>query len=297
MPAMNEKLLKLLVGQEERYPHALEQQYPRVFNRILELWESPEIDQYFQTLLVDQRGNRKGFPGEVVSDIFFLSVAHPKLRNRPQVVATWSHVKAEKQIREIEQLGIPFSPKGFIHSAESGNRDAVALFLSSGINVDSRDERGWTPLMVAAFNGHEDVAILLIRSGADIHARDRGGYTPLHWAAFNGYAKVVELLLEKDADPNVRSNFGWTPLLQAATRGHAQISALLLTKNADPNAASNDGWTPLHKAAANGHTEVVKLLIARGANVNAVYSDGSTPLSLASKNHHSGIVALLAVHR
>lgn len=295
MPTMNEQLLKCLNGQEKGYPHALEQQYPRVLNKILELWESPEIDNYFQDLMVDKRGDRQGFPKEVASDIFFLSMVHLRQRNRPEA-SVWSHIKEEKK-QEIEQRGIPFSPKSFIHSAESGNRDVVVLFLSSGLPVDSRDERDWTPLMVAAFNGHEDIALLLIRSGADIHARDKAGYTPLHWAAFNGYDKVAEILLEKHADANARSKFGWTPLLQASTRGHMKVAALLLAKNADPNASSNDGWTPLHKAAANGHIEVVKLLINKGANVNAEYSDGTTPLSLASKNQHPEIVVLLAVRR
>jgi uncharacterized protein len=64
------------------------------------------------------------------------------------------------------------------------------LCLSSGVDIDTRDEHGSTPLMISTFNGKEEVATLLIRSGADVHAQDTMGYGPLHWAAFNGYSSV-----------------------------------------------------------------------------------------------------------
>lgn len=297
---MDEKLLHMLNGRENLYPKKLEQQYPRVLNRILELWYSLEIDDYFTELLVDTRGDRQGFPPEVASELFTLSQVHAKIRSQKQpsaaVANVWSDIEESKRTA-IVQHGYEASPKGFIQSAEKGDRDVVALFLGSGVDIDTRDERGWTPLMVSSFNGREEVALLLIRSGADVHAKDMAGYGPLHWAAFNGYSSVVKLLIEKRADANARSNHGWTPLLQAATRGHLLAAGQLIAGGANVNLASNDGWTPLHKAAANGHTETVKLLLAKGANRNAEYSDGVTPLALATKNKHDRIVALLTTSR
>lgn len=297
---MDEELLHMLNGRENLYPKKLEQQYQRVLNRIIELWHSPEIDGYFTDLMVDTRGGRQGFPAEVASELFALSQFHAQLRNQGQQPAVasnpWGDVEDLKRTA-IEQQGYDFSPKGFLQSAEKGNLNAVALFLSSGVDIDTRDERGWTPLMMSSFNGNEEVALLLIRSCADIHAKDTGGYGSLHWAAFNGYGNVVKLLVEKGADANALSNHGWTPLLQAATRGHLIAAGQLIAAGADVNLASNDGWTPLHKAAANGHTETVKLLLAKGANRSAEYRDGITPLALATKNRHDGIVALLTTSR
>lgn len=297
---MDEKLLHMLNGMENLYPKKLEQRYPRVLNRIIELWYSLEIDDYFTDLMVDTRGGRQGFPPEIASELFTLSLVHAKLRDQKQqstaVVNAWSDIE-ESRRTAIVQHGYDVSPKGFIQSAEKGDRDAVALFLGSGVDIDTRDERGWTPLMVSSFNGKEEVALLLIRSGADVHAKDTAGYGPLHWAAFNGYSSVVKLLLEKRADANARSNHGWTPLLQAATRGHLLAAGQLIAGGADVNLASNDGWTPLHKAAANGHSEIVKLLLAKGASRNAEYSGGITPLALATKNKHDAIVTLLTASR
>lgn len=294
---MNEKLLNLLSGQEELYPLHLEEKYLRILTRIVELWDSKEIDDYFNDLTIDNRGGtRQGFPPEVASEIFALSMAHAKIRRQHSQATAgatpWDEVKASKKA-VVEQQGYAFSPQGFVQSAEKGDYSAVVAFLSSGVDINARDEHGWTPLMVSTFNGKEKVALLLIRSGADVRAKDAAGYGPLHWAAFNGYSNVVKLLIEKRAPVNGRSNHGWTPLLQAASRGHLLTVGQLLAAGAEVNLPSNDGWTALHKAAANGHTEVVKLLLAKGAIRDAEYQDGTTPLKLALKNKHSEIVALL----
>lgn len=71
---MNEKLLQLLDGKEIYYPYALEQQFPHMLNKIVELWNSPELDPYLQQLMLDQRDHqRQGFPAEVATDILRLS--------------------------------------------------------------------------------------------------------------------------------------------------------------------------------------------------------------------------------
>ena len=293
---MNEKLMQLLRGQEKLYPKNLEEKFPRVLNRIVELWDKKEIDDYFNDLLMDSRGGtRQGFPHEVASEIFALSIAHAKIREQ-KLLATgnpWENADLSTRAA-IEQQGYAFSPKGFARSAEKGDRDAVLLFLRSGVDIDTQDERGWTPLMISTFNGREEIALLLIENGANVNAKDSAGYGPLHWAAFNGFDSVVRLLIDKRAAVNAVSQHGWSPLLQAATRGHQKITEQLIEAGVDVNLASHDGWTPLHKAAANGHAGIVKLLLSHGALRHPKYQDGTTPMNLARKNKHADIIALLA---
>jgi len=294
---MDDRVLAIVQGRTNLYPTNLEQRFSRILNRIIELWESPEIENYFTDLLIDNRGGtRQGFPPEVASEIFALSQVSEKLRaqSRAAPVASdpWQDTDNPKRVA-IEEIGYEFSPQGFVSSAEKGDPQAIRLFIELGVDVNACDERGLTPLMASSFNGNEEIALLLIRSGADVHATDTAGYGSLHWAAFNGYYRIAKILLEQHADVNARSQHGWTPLLQAATRGHLLACAQLLAGKADINLASNDGWTALHKAAANGHTEVVKLLLAKGARRDVEYQNGTTPLDLAIKNKHEAIVALL----
>lgn len=288
---MNETLLKLLDNREQNYPYELEKQYPRVLNKILAMWNDPAIDSYFSDLMVSNRPDRKGFPPLVASDIMNLSLVHARKNNLKIEVDPWGNEKAKVG---IEKLGLNFTSQGFIKACEAGKISEIALFLSSGMDINTSDERHWTPLMIAAHNGNEEMVELLLKSGADIQHKDIGGYNPLHWAALNGHERIVKLLIDKLADVNARSKHGWTALLQAATRGHLAVCKILIEKGAGINAATNDGWTPLHKAAANGHLDVVKLLISKGANIGAQYSDGTTALDIAKKNKHEQIVAILS---
>ncbi len=291
--AVDQRLLKLLGGKEDIYPQVLEERFPRVFGKILELIETPHIEDFLQDLMVDKRGGeRAGFPPEAAAEIIRLSNYFHSLREEDKEINAWGDIPEYKR-QEVEQLGYEFTPQGLLKSVEDGNQDAVQVFLSCGVDLEIRDERDWTPLMISAFNGNEEFALLLIKCGAKISTCDKTGYTPLHWAAYNGYDKVVKLLLDKGADPNVQSQFGWTALMQSATRGHLLACGYLLAKGADVNLTSMDGWTALHKAANNGHTQIVKLLLDKGANRYAQYQDGSTPLDLAVKAEHQDIVDLL----
>lgn len=294
---MNDTMLKLLGGREDLYPHELGKSFPRILHKIIDLWGTPQIDGYFTELLLDRKDSaqiRQGFPPAVAAELHRLGQLHDDMRRNKQEEDDnpWAHVDIDKQ-KEIEELGLKWSPQGFLKAAEDNNRRALGLYLSAGFPLETKDERGWTPLMISAFNGNEEMAELLIRSGASVHAIDNGGYGPMHWAAYNGYANVIKLLIVKHADVNARNLNGWTPLLQGATRGHLAACSALIAGGANVNLASKDGWTPLHKACANGHLEVVKLLLSMRADRKAKYQDGTTPLDIAVKNRRQDIVELL----
>jgi ankyrin repeat protein len=293
---MNEAMMQMLQGVARLYPHKLEEQYPRIFNKLIEMWDTPLIDDYFQELMMSARPGRQGFPADIATEIYHLSQVRERTIDKKKVKVDekdiWANVEFN-QLRIIEGGGFKYSPQGFLKSAESGNREVIFAFLASGVKIDTCDERGWTPLMISAFNGNQGIALLLIEHGANFQIRDNSGYSPIHWAAFNGYTDVIKLLITRRANLNVQSTHGWTALLQAATRGHLSTCRLLIEGGAEVNLSSQDGWTPLHKACANGHIEIVKLLLASKADKNAQYQDGTTPLMLAQRAKHPEIVELL----
>lgn len=291
---MNEKILQLLDGREELYPHVLEQEYPRILAKILELWDSNDAEAYFNELLIDDRGDRAGFPPKAASEIIHLSLIHSKqlTPTQPRIDPWESDAPINKAV--VERNGNLFANQTLLDAAESGDLDVMHHLLQDGKeNLNSTDSRHWTPLIVAAFNGHDLVTRMLLEFGADPAAQDKSGYTALHWAAYNGQSRTVKLLLHENADINARSLSGWTPLMQAATRGHLGVAILLVDRGADVNLSSQDGSTALLKAAANGHIDIVNLLLDKGADTTIQLKDGSTALSLASKNGHHGIAALL----
>ncbi len=60
-------------------PTDLPQAYPRIVNRLCELWQDPEsCERYFVELLNDRRGKRQGFPEGVQAELKMLHQLYAK---------------------------------------------------------------------------------------------------------------------------------------------------------------------------------------------------------------------------
>jgi len=280
---MNERLLKILDGKTEFYPCVIEERFPRVFNKILDSCETKHLEACLLDLMVDNSGGtRQGFPPEAATEIIRLGNYLHSLKAQRNNPSVWDNIPEYKRL-EIERLGYGFTPQGFFKAIDNDGKDAVHVFLSCGIDLEVKDERGWTPLMIAAANGNEELTLLLIHCGARLMVRDINGFTPLHWAAFSGMSNVVELLISKGVDVNSQSQFGWTPLMQACTRGHLSVCSALIASGANVNLSNSEGSTALHIAASKGFHEIVQLLLTKDADRNAKSNNGNTPLTLSSK--------------
>lgn len=101
--------------------------------------------------------------------------------------------------------------------------------MKSGAKVTASDEKGWTPLHVAALKGNRAAGDYLIAHGADVDAADEDGWTPLHVAAMQGNDPMVDLLVYSRAKVNVGDTDGWTP----AKKNAAWIVQRLIDAGAD----------------------------------------------------------------
>ncbi|MGN6570833.1 MAG: ankyrin repeat domain-containing protein [Pseudolabrys sp.] len=71
----------------------------------------------------------------------------------------------------------------------------------------------------AISSGDSKKFIDLLNSGIDVNFRDDVGWSPLFHAVAAGDPMMVGTLLKRGADPSVIDNSGWTP------RGHARLDA------------------------------------------------------------------------
>lgn len=62
----------------------------------------------------------------------------------------------------------------------------MLFILQLGVSIDVVDNKGCTPLIIAAQYGHTMLAGYLIGKGAQLFFTDKEGDTALHWAAFKG---------------------------------------------------------------------------------------------------------------
>jgi uncharacterized protein len=71
--------------------------------------------------------------------------------------------------------------QSYVESRES-SMAAVKLCLELGIDVNAKNETGFTAAMGAANKGWDDILELLVKSGARLDVADKDGRTPLRWA-------------------------------------------------------------------------------------------------------------------
>jgi hypothetical protein len=113
-------------------------------------------------------------------------------------------------------------------AARSRNLALVHLLLDAGADVNSATKRRETVLGVAAMQGSEDIVNLLLERGAEVNVRDERGYSPLMYAAYSEAmpAGIVRTLLAKGADTSITGE-GETALSLASKRGDNEVARLL----------------------------------------------------------------------
>ena len=81
-------------------------------------------------------------------------------------------------------------------AALAGIKAVVQLHIRRGDNVNATDDKGRSPLLLAASRGHTETCRILLEAGADPRAVDKEGNDALSIAMGIGNIKLVSLLRE-----------------------------------------------------------------------------------------------------
>ncbi len=183
----------------------------------------------------------------------------------------------------------------------------LLLLVSSVASASTIDDR----LLDAAKTGDVSAIKRLVKEGANVNSVDNHGVTPLLIATNWNKLDAVKTLLELGADP--KYNVGGTSALFIATGRDTEIVRVLIQTGADVNLTTEKyNYSPLGRAAGNrddtfinlkksggysgpfpNRTETVRLLIKAGASVNHVDGFGMSPLRRAMERNNIEIARLL----
>ena len=194
-----------------------------------------------------------------------------------------------------------------LYGAAHANALQIAQYLieDGTLNINQRDQQGYTPALIAANKGHLEMLKLLIANGANPKVRTKNNNTLLDLAFFSGQMEVVEYVRsitpEVIATPfDTRELILWVERgdedrliqlikdgklpLRYSTKKHGEVVILEVAITNDlPKLVSfivdqyhqleaeigRFHMTPLYFAAAEKQLSMFKLLLSKGAQLNA----------------------------
>ncbi|XP_075290077.1 ankyrin repeat domain-containing protein 27 isoform X4 [Opisthocomus hoazin] len=220
---------------------------------------STESERLCDKLLLRQRMNLLSQMSATPIDCLFKHIASG---NQEEVEQLLSQGDSDKDT--VQQMCHPLCYCDKCEKLVSGKLNDPSI-----ITPFSRDDRGYTPLHIAAICGQTSLVDLLVAKGATVNATDYHGSTPLHLACQKGYQNVTLLLLHYKASTDVQDNNGNTPLHLACTYGHEDCVKALVYYDVHScrlDIGNEKGDTPLHIAARWGYQGIIEVLLQNGAN-------------------------------
>lgn len=99
---------------------------------------------------------------------------------------------------------------GLFKAINYNSLSEVRRIIENGININSKDEDGWTPLMVAADKNNLKIVKLLVELGADLEQKNDEDETALMIATFSNSIDVSKYLISIGVNTEAKDKHGRT---------------------------------------------------------------------------------------
>jgi ankyrin repeat protein len=200
---------------------------------------------------------------------FYLPHLTPKSRPGIYLAACLDNVEAIKALLDDDEGDLVdikdndgLAP--LLYAATYGSLAVVEFLLSRGVcpSQPQGEFAPWTPLDISIASDNLEMTDLLIGSGADINGINDRGVTPLGVAAEAGNDVLVRYLIERGAIADPRGPVYNSPLGLAAQKGHEAIFDYL-AEGVDYNSFVSNYPDLLCCAALGGNKHIIARLLER----------------------------------
>ena len=137
-------------------------------------------------------------------------------------------------------------------------QEALTQALKHGANLNARNSKGDTPLMLALKKGDLNAAVVLIQAGSSLFVSNADNKIPL--SAIFGMDSGARMKLFSATGANSADYIGESILHYAVRANNADVVSELLSLGADRNAHNRKGETPKDIAQAKGYQEILAIL-------------------------------------
>ena len=150
-----------------------------------------------------------------------------------------------KYLLLILAFNFSFAQTDVFDCARTGTAEEMEAFYTSNPElVDALNDRGSSPLTLAAYYNNIEVANYLIDKVDNINGNSDDG-TPLMAAVVKGHVEIAEAFVKAGADPNLTDANGATALHYAVMFNNQQLATLLMEAGASAFMKNNVGQSPL----------------------------------------------------
>jgi ankyrin repeat protein len=154
--------------------------------------------------------------------------------------------------------------------------------IDAGVDLNAKDNSGWTALKHASLIGHDDVVRALIEAGADLDLADREGWTPLISAASRAAWSTMDLLMDAGADVNRQADGGTTALREVVARRLMRHTIVFLSRmsgrDLDPDQAEGYDMALVY----------AEKLLEAGADPDVIYDEDESNKKLVDEANEQG---------
>ncbi|KAG6353438.1 hypothetical protein INS49_005619 [Diaporthe citri] len=179
-------------------------------------------------------------------------------------------------------------------ASSRGDLATVASLVSSGANINGRNEEGKTSLVLAIENQQPMMVTKLLQLGASKDVSDSAKkLPPLFWAASTGDIPMAKLLIQHGCNPNHKNLYGSSYFLEIVDKGDLGMVELLLDHGAEVNTTDRYGRVAIQHAYSGNNLAMLKLLQSRGGSVNATDMTGNPIIVLALRENRDEIFDFL----